>query len=231
MTKKPEMRSDSDEIWVLDFTPETAQEFRDKLFAQSAENPSKPIIIYIDSYGGQVDALAKMVATLDEVSNPIVTACIGKAMSCGAILLSHGDLRFCDIHSRIMIHKVSGATGGDAEDIQNDATEITRLNKYWLEFLAVNCNIKGGYHELERHIKSKDGRDRYMTADEAKKLGIIDSIGIPKISSTIIHEVVHAPTKMPIKKRAAVRAAHMSNRNPVKPKKSRSTKDVKRKPK
>ncbi len=100
MDERPVKRiSNTDEIWVIEFTAESAQEFREKLLEQSKDNPNRPIIVYIDSYGGQVDALAKMISTMDEIPNPIITACVGKAMSCGAILLSHGDIRFCDPHS------------------------------------------------------------------------------------------------------------------------------------
>lgn len=200
--------NNSDEIWVLDFTPESAQEFRDRLLAESHENPNRPILVYIDSYGGQVDALAKMIATIDEISNPVITCCMGKAMSCGAILLSHGDVRFADPHSRIMVHKVSGGVVGDSEDIANDAAEITRMNKYWLGFLAENCNIKGGYAELESKLKSKDGRDRYMTAQEAIDFGIIDVVGHPKIVVQAVYEVLTVPEKISLKQRAAMRSEY-----------------------
>lgn len=195
----------SEEIWVLEFTQESAQEFRDRLIEESQENPNKPIIVYIDSYGGSVDALAKMIATIDEISNPIITACMGKAMSCGAILLSHGDVRFCDPHSRIMVHKVSASTSGDSEDITNDATEIARLNHYWLSFLADNCNVKGGYNELETQLKSRDGRDRYMTAQDAVAFGIVDIVGYPKINGVAVYEVISAPEKISLKQRAKLR--------------------------
>lgn len=222
MDMKRKNRNDSEEIWVLEFTPESAQEFRDRVMEEHKENPNKPIIVNIDSYGGSVDALAKMIATMDEVNNPIITCCMGKAMSCGAILLSHGDIRFCDPHSRVMVHKVSAIASGDADDVKNDAVEISRINEYWLGLLATNCNIKGGYDQLSTQIKEKDGRDRYMTAEEAVKFGIVDAVGIPKIATIVMYEVINGPTKMPIKKRAALRAKHVAN-NPLinKTKKSR----------
>lgn len=212
-SERSRKRSDSEEIWVLDFTPESAQDFRERLLEENRANPNKPIIVYIDSYGGQVDALAKMIATMDEVSNPIITACMGKAMSCGAILLSHGDIRYCDDHSRVMIHKVSAATAGDTEDIANDAAEFTRLNNYWMSFVAANCNLKGGHEELEKIMKSKEGRDRYMTAKDALDFGIVDVVGKPKIISATMYEVVSVPDKMPIKKRATLRAQYSKKVN------------------
>lgn len=219
--------SNGDEIWVIDFTAESAQSFREQILEKSEENPHKPIIVYIDSYGGQVDALAKMIATMDEVPNPIITCCMGKAMSCGAILLSHGDIRYCDRHSRIMVHKVSGGVIGDVDDVANDAAEMTRLNKYWLGFLADNCNIKGGYDELETRLKSKDGRDRYLVAKDAVEFGIVDSIGLPKIAGVSIYEVIDSPEKISLKQRASLRAEYNKQNKKAK----QRGKNVKQKPK
>lgn len=73
MMKELKLRNDSEEIWVLEFTPEAAQEFRDRVMEESKENPNKPIVIYIDSYGGQVDALAKMVAKISSINSTLYT--------------------------------------------------------------------------------------------------------------------------------------------------------------
>lgn len=208
---KHRRNSHSDEIWVMEFTQESAQEFREKVLAESQENPTKPITVYIDSYGGQVDALAKMIATLDEVPNPIITCCMGKAMSCGAILLSHGDMRYVDKHSRVMVHKVSGGSWGDSEDMANDASEINRLNVYWLGLLADNCGIKGGYKELETKLKSKDGRDRYLDARDSVDFGIADIVGLPRLISATVYEVVDTPEKISNKQRASMREKYKAS--------------------
>src|ERR1700693_3667985 len=123
LSKMMKVGRDSDEILVNDFTEDSAQEFRDKLLEAAKDDPMKPIVVYIDSYGGEVDALAKMIETMDEVSNPVITVAMGKAMSCGAMLLSHGDIRFCGKHSRVMIHEVSIGTGGDVHDVESTAKE------------------------------------------------------------------------------------------------------------
>lgn len=209
-------KANGDEIWVTDFTAQTAQEFRERLLEESQENPLKPIIVYIDSYGGHLDALASMIATLDEIPNPIITACYGCAMSCGAILLSHGDMRFCDPHARVMVHRVSAATWGDSDDMKNDVAEIDRLNKYWLGFLALNSNMAGGYNELESLMKSKDGKDRYLTAQEARDMGIIDVVGRPKLNQVTLYEVVSGPDKISIQKRAKFRAEYREENEPKK---------------
>lgn len=189
-------KSQCNEIVVNEFTEESAQDFRDSLLEASKGDPQEPVIIYIDSYGGSVDALAKMIETMDEVQNPLITVVIGKAMSCGAILLSHGDMRFCGRHSRIMVHEISGGAHGDVHDIVADAVEMRRLNEYFMDLLAKNCNIKGGYKVLRSMIKERDGRDHYMNAEQAKSFGIIDEIGTPRLSKARMYQLDINPPKV-----------------------------------
>jgi ATP-dependent Clp protease protease subunit len=151
-------------------------------------DPSRPVVIYIDSYGGYVDALAKMIETLDEIPNPVVTACMGKAMSCGAILLSHGDVRFLGKHSRVMVHEVSSGTFGNVQDMKDDVKETVRLNSHFMGLLARNCGFKH-YEEFREILKQQDGRDLYLHGEEAIKFGIVDAIGLPKISGRMMYEV------------------------------------------
>ena len=193
-------KRDSDEIWVTEFTADSALDFRDSLLEASKGDPMRPIVVYIHSYGGAVDALASMVETMDEVSNPIVTVCQGVAMSCGAMLLSHGDIRFIGRHSRVMIHEVSGGTSGDVHDMGADAQEVKRLNKYFMNLLAKNCGIKGGYEALRKIIKDQDGRDRYLNAEEAVKFGIVDVIGMPRVNRLKLYQVEITPEKHKIAK-------------------------------
>ena len=185
----------SDEIWVVKFDEESAQDFRDSMMESSKGDASRPIIVYIDSYGGQVDALAKMIETMDETPNPIVTVAMGKAMSCGAVLLSHGDYRFCGKHSRVMIHEVSSGTSGDVHDMHADVLETKRLNKHFLGLLANNCNLKGGYDSLRKIIKGNDGRDLYLDANSAVKFGVVDKVGLPKLEPVILYNMSIAPQK------------------------------------
>lgn len=181
----------SGEIWVNKFTEESARKFREQIIKKTDELPSAdiPIIVYIDSYGGSVDALAMMVETIDEIPNPVYTVCLGKAMSCGAILLSHGDRRYCGQHSTVLVHEVSAGAAGDVHDIFNDAQVFKKTNEYWLGLLAKNCGLKGGYKALRKKIKDRDGRDWWMTAEEAINFGIVDDIGTPQIEPLIAFNV------------------------------------------
>ncbi len=178
----------SDEVWVNEFTENSAQKFREDMMRRAKINPNAPIIIYIDSYGGLVDSLAKMIETMDEVPNPKVTVCMGKTMSCGAVLLSHGDVRYCGKHSRIMIHEIFTGTHGDVHDVHADSIESKRLNKHFMGLLAKNSGLKG-YNELRKMIKKRDGRDMYLTAEAAIKFGIIDYIGTPSVTTITLHDV------------------------------------------
>ena len=178
----------SPEIWVTKFDEDHAQKFRQAVLEISRNDPHRPITIYIDSYGGAVDALSKMIETLDEISNPIITACIGKAMSCGAILLSHGDIRYLGRHSRILIHEVSSGTFGNVHDMKEDVKETERINRHFLGLMARNCGFKH-YDEFRALFKNLDGRDMYLVGEEAIKFGIVDVIGTPKVQMKFGFEV------------------------------------------
>jgi ATP-dependent Clp protease protease subunit len=184
----------SSEIWVTKFDEESALKFRESVMNIAKNDPGRPIVIYIDSYGGMVDSLASMIETMDEVPNPTITVCIGKAMSCGAILLSHGDFRMCGKHSRIMVHEISSGTSGDVHDMHADVSEAKRLNEYFLGLLAKNCGFRS-YKDIRKLIKEQDGRDRYMDAQQALEFGIIDAIGTPKITTSLVYELRITPDK------------------------------------
>lgn len=182
-------RSTKDGIWVNEFTEKSALKFREQVLDFASKDDDRPVIIRIDSYGGYVDSLASMIETIDSIPNPIITSCEGKAMSCGAILLSHGDYRFCGKHSRILIHEVSAGSIGDVHDMYNDATEVKRLNTYFLGLLAKNCGRKGGYTALRKEIKEHDGRDIYLDAHKALDFGIVDEIGVPTVKPVVYYQI------------------------------------------
>lgn len=218
-----EMVIKSNEIWVTKFDEDHAQKFRQQVLESSKIDPSKPVVIYIDSYGGHVDALAKMVETLDEIPNPVVTVCMGKAMSCGAILLSHGDVRFLGAHSRVMVHEVSSGTYGDVHDMHADVKETVRLNEHFMGLLAHNCGFKN-YAELRSVIKDQDGRDRYLFGEDAIKFGIVDVIGLPKITGRLSYEVSKQARKQPFEARnkQSIKASEASKTSKKKSKTKKS---------
>lgn len=182
------------EIWVNKFTEEAATKFREDIMMIALRDPNFPIIIYIDSYGGYVDSLAKMIDTLDQVANPIITVCMGKAMSCGAILLSCGDHRYCAPNSRVMVHEVSAGTYGDVHDNKNNADEDIRLNKHFLGLLATNCGFKNGYKGLRDFIKSHDGREIWLSPEDCLKIGIVDEVGTPYVIPQVTFQLATLKT-------------------------------------
>ena len=143
------------------------------LFLQ-AEDPEKEISLYINSPGGSVSAGMSIYDTMKFIKNPVHTLCLGQACSMGAFLLSSGDERRALPNSRIMIHQPLGGYQGQATDMQIHMEEMIRTKKTLTQILADNC--KKPYAQLEKDCE----RDYFMSADEAKKYGLIDSVVNPK---------------------------------------------------
>jgi ATP-dependent Clp protease protease subunit len=167
----------SSRIWVHSFSEGAAQQFADQVFDAVEKNPNQPIIVYIDSGGGEIDGLMAMLSVMDSVQNHFVTVALGKAMSAGAVLLSHGDTRCIGIHSRSMIHEVSGGAMGSVNDLSTENTEIQRVNNYLMELLAKNC--KKTSKQLKKLLSTQ--REMYMDAEQSLKFGLVDRIGVPLV--------------------------------------------------
>ena len=140
------------EVCVNEFTEKSATRFREQVLNRASIDPDAPIVIYIDSYGGYVDSLAKMIETMHEVPNKFITVCMGKAISCGAILLSHGDVRYCGGYSRVMIHNVSSGSWGDIYSLKVSSNQATKMNEKFMGLLANSCGLT--YDELQNKIKT-----------------------------------------------------------------------------
>lgn len=167
-------------IWVHDFTATASETICKSLLEANSKDPVAPIIMYIDSYGGAVDALAGIISVMESIPNPIVTVVTGTAMSCGAILLSYGEYRYVGANSRVMIHEVSSSASGNINDQKNSVAETDRVNIYWMNKLAGNCGKKN-YSALKKYMTSEH-RDVYLSAEASIRFGIADHIGIPKLS-------------------------------------------------
>ena len=134
------------------------------------------IIMMINSPGGVCyDGLA-IIDTMEYISSPITTQCVGMAASMGAVILSAGEKghRFALPHSRVMIHQPMGGAQGQATDILIEAEQIKILKDELCGILAKNSN-----HTLEQVLADCE-RDHWMIAQEAKDYGIIDDIIIKK---------------------------------------------------
>ena len=181
--RMPELMDENGPIWVNKFSEDSARAFVKQLHHQSKQDPTVPILIYIDSNGGDAYALLTMIAALEQVPNEIVTCAFSKAMSAGAMLLACGDLRFASEHSTIMIHEISAGTIGHIDDINVQHTNLTKLNEKLMKLLVSKSKFKGGAKALKKLLASS--RDLYLDAAEAKKLGFIDLIGIPMLQKNL----------------------------------------------
>ncbi len=141
------------------------------LFLES-ENPDKDISLYINSPGGSVTAGLAIYDTMQFLKPDVSTMCIGQAASMGAFLLAAGarGKRYALPNSRVMIHQPSGGTQGQASDIAIQAKEILYLRQRLNDALARNTGQP--VDKIERDVE----RDYFMSAEDAKAYGLIDSV-------------------------------------------------------
>ncbi|SOB57831.1 proteolytic subunit of ClpA-ClpP and ClpX-ClpP ATP-dependent serine proteases [Pseudodesulfovibrio profundus] len=141
------------------------------LFLES-EDPEKEIYMYINSPGGSVSAGMAIYDTMQYISAPVATLCLGQAASMGALLLGAGEagMRYALPHSRIMIHQPLGGAQGQASDIHIHAQEILRLRDELNDILADHTG-----QDIEK-IRKDTERDFFMSAKEAMEYGIIDKV-------------------------------------------------------
>lgn len=143
-----------------------------QLLFLEAEDPDKDIHLYINSPGGVVTAGMAIYDTMRYIKAPVSTICVGQAASMGAFLLSGGEKgkRFSLTNSRIMIHQPLGGFQGQATDIHIHAQEILRMKKKLNDLMAEHTG-----QPVEK-LEADTERDYFMSGEDAKNYGIIDSI-------------------------------------------------------
>ena len=136
------------------------------------EDPTKEIKLYINSPGGSVTAAMAMYDTMNHIKPDVSTVCVGIAASAAAVILSSGakGKRFCLPNSEVMIHQVMGGAEGQASDIAITAKHILRTKENLNKILAKNTGKSAA------QIEKDSDRDYYMSAEEAKKYGLVDEI-------------------------------------------------------
>ena len=141
------------------------------LFLQ-AEDPDKDIYLYINSPGGSVYAGLAIYGTLQYMSAPVNTMCMGMAASMAAVLLAAGTKgkRSALPNSRIMIHQPSGGSQGTAADIEIAAKEILYARERLNSILAKHTG------QTAEKIAEDVDRDRFLSPQEAKDYGLIDNV-------------------------------------------------------
>jgi ATP-dependent Clp protease protease subunit len=143
-----------------------------QLLFLEADDPEKDVSIYINSPGGVISAGMAIYDTMRFIKNDVVTICIGQAASMAAILLAAGTKgkRFALPNSKVIIHQPLGGFEGQATDILIQAEEIRKVKEKVIEILAGHTGQKTEKVALDIE------RDYIMSADEAMKYGIIDTV-------------------------------------------------------
>ncbi len=143
-----------------------------QLLFLEAEDPEKDITFYINSPGGVVTAGMAIYDTMNYVKCDIATLCMGQAASMGAVLLTAGTegKRYSLPNARILIHQPMGGYQGQASDIDIHAKEIIRMRQDLNKIMAHHTGQK--VNKIQRDTE----RDYFMSADEAKKYGLIDKV-------------------------------------------------------
>jgi ATP-dependent Clp protease protease subunit len=143
-----------------------------KLLYLQSENRRKDIHFYLNSPGGDVVSTLAIYDTMQILSCPVATYCVGQAASGAAVLLTGGTKgkRYALPHARVMLHQPYGGVGGQVSDIEIQANEILRNREMLNEILAFHSG-----QDIQRIAKDTD-RDFFLTAEEAKNYGLVDEI-------------------------------------------------------
>ena len=150
----------------------SAKDLTDRLMYLEAIDPGKEITFYINSPGGGVTSGMVVYDTMQMISSPVSTVCMGMAASMGSILLSGGEKgrRFIYKHGEVMIHQPSGGGRGTSADLEIMALQIKKAKDLGAKILADNCG-----QTFEKVMKDFD-RDYWMDAQESIAYGIVDGV-------------------------------------------------------
>ncbi|HEY4493367.1 MAG TPA: ATP-dependent Clp protease proteolytic subunit [Candidatus Paceibacterota bacterium] len=148
------------------------------LFLES-QDPKKDIYLYINSPGGSVTSALAIYDTMNHIRADVSTICVGIAASAAAVILSSGTKgkRFILPNAEVMIHQVMGGMEGQASEIEIHARHILNTKEKLNKILAKNTG------KSSEQVEKDSDRDKFMSAEEAKKYGLVDDIYNPKRNS------------------------------------------------
>jgi ATP-dependent Clp protease protease subunit len=151
---------------------DSAAQFLEQLTAFEYIDISKPVTVYIDTFGGSVDAALLMYDAMKSCACPIVTVGIGKVMSAGVLLLAAGEpgTRFITENTRVMIHQISGGVVGSLSDMEVSMVETRKMQAIYFDLLSKDTGVP-----VQKLLKDVT-KDFYMSAEEAVKYGIADKV-------------------------------------------------------
>ena len=150
----------------------SSKDITDRLMYLEALDMGKEITFYINSPGGMVTSGMVIYDTMQMITSPVSTVCMGMAASMGSILLSGGTKgrRFIYKHGEVMIHQPSGGGRGTSADLEIMAVQILKTKQLGARILAENCG-----QTYEKVMKDFD-RDYWMNAAESISYGIVDGV-------------------------------------------------------
>ena len=160
-------------IWLgSEVAEENANQICAQMMLLAAQDPEKPIFLYINSPGGSVTAGMAIYDTMQYIQPEVVTVALGMAASMGQLLLTAGTpgKRYATPHARILMHQPSGGVGGTASDIRINANLILQMKQ---ELAEINAQRTG--KSVEK-IREDSERDHWFTAQEALEYGFIDHV-------------------------------------------------------
>jgi ATP-dependent Clp protease protease subunit len=168
-------------IFVTKFDEAAVSSFYKEFLTLQAKEEVKVIPVVISSYGGQVYSLLSMLDIIGSATKPVATIALGKAMSCGAVLLAAGTkgYRYAAPNADVLIHEVSSGEWGKITETTNSIKQINRLNKRLLSLLEDYSGQNKGY--FDKRMKKMINVDWYLSANECKKLNLIDHVSVPAL--------------------------------------------------
>ena len=149
-----------------------SESFIKSILELELKDPTSDIVVIIDSYGGYVDSMWAMQDAMNMVTCKVHTLCIGKAMSCGQMMLTGGakGCRYATPNSCVMMHEISSWVRGSISDIQNYTEELKRLDEQYRNFIIERTKITSS------QLKKMLLQDCYFNPQEALRYGLVDKI-------------------------------------------------------
>jgi ATP-dependent Clp protease protease subunit len=183
-------------IIINSFNEQAVKEFRADF--DDLNHSNIPIIpIFIDSYGGEVYSLFAVLDIISTATKPVSTIALGKAMSCGGVLLACGSpgFRFVGPYSTVMIHDAASMSFGKIEELKADVFEADRVNNKMYSILNQSCNKKKDY--FQKLMGERKHANIYLEPESAILHGLADHIGIPVIDVSFNVNVISNPQSPP----------------------------------
>lgn len=150
----------------------SSKNFINALLRLEMEDPTKDILVIIDSYGGHVDSMWSMIDVMNLCRCKIHTLCVGKSMSTASLMLMNGakGKRYCTPNSRVMIHKIFSGHIGGFDELDIHMKEVSRMEEQLEDFIIKNSKFN------KKTLQIVLRNDYYLTAPQAKQKGVIDNI-------------------------------------------------------